>query len=186
MQDSEIVELYFKRDENAIVQSQKKYGAYCMRIAQNILFNSSDSQECVNDTWLRAWNSIPPQRPSVLSAFFGRITRNVALNKYETAHAKKRGGEFALVLEELSECIADRSAEPQSALEFAELQRAINVFLGGLHSRERNIFLRRYWYAESLKEIAKRFSVSENNVKASLYRSRIKLKKYLERNGISI
>ena len=184
MTDAEIITLYWNRDQSAITQTASQYGKYCYAIAFGILSSREDSEECLNDTWLRAWNVMPPQRPHRLSLFLGKITRNLSLNKYKMGKAQKRGsGEFALVLDELDECIPSPTTVEQ-VIDDAELEQLINIFMHSLPKRECTIFLLRYWYSSSLAEIAQRLSMKENNVKASLFRSRAKLKKYLEREGV--
>ena len=184
LNDSRIIELYWHRDEAAISDSQQAYGAYCYTIANNILENREDSEECVSDTWLKAWGAIPPQRPNRLSAFFGRITRNLSFNKLEARQAQKRGGgEIALVLDELLECVPGADT-PEQAITDAELEDCINAFLHTLPSRTRNIFLCRYWYVESIAQIAKHFGMTVGGVKASLHRSRAKLQTYLEKEDV--
>ena len=140
MEDRKIIDLYFLRDEHAIQATAEKYGEYCNTIAWNILENSEDVLECVNDTYWNAWNSIPPNRPRLLSAFLGKITRNLAFNRYKYAHVKKRGGgEVTLVLEELGECVSG-TGDVESELEYRELVKLINEFLGKQPPRKRNIF----------------------------------------------
>lgn len=180
MGDQEIVDLYWKREPDAIEETSRKYGAYCQTIARNILGDARDTEECVNDTWMNAWNAMPKQRPAFLAPFLGKITRNLAFNKYRADHARKRGnGELPLVLDELGEC---EVAGPSTAqvVETAELERVILDFLHSLPVRECNLFLRRYWFADSISEIAKRYGMNENSVKTNLFRSRKKLKKFLE------
>lgn len=184
MEDDNIIELYFQRDEMALSATQERYGAYCRSIAQRIVGNLEDTEECVSDTWLRAWNAIPPQRPRKLSLFLGRITRNLSFDKYKAERTQKRGGgEFALVLEELDACVPTTDSAEQPLLD-QELSESINRFLHTLSEQACSIFLRRYWYAAPLKEIAAQFSMHENSVKASLFRSRAKLKLYLEKEGM--
>jgi len=184
--DVEIINLYFNRDQSAITQSANQYGSYCYSIAYSILNNSEDSNECLNDTWLRAWNAIPPQRPNKLSLFLGKITRNLAFDRYKMSKAQKRSSsEVALVLNELNECISS-SISVEQTIEDDELIKLINKFLLSLPERECNIFLLRYWYNKPLAEISTRFSIKENNIKASLFRSRKKLKTYLEKEGVNI
>ncbi|MEY8357152.1 sigma-70 family RNA polymerase sigma factor [Lachnospiraceae bacterium 54-53] len=184
MTDEKIIELYWSRDESALEESSRQYGRYCFSIAHNILKNKEDSDECVNDTWLKAWNAIPPQRPNKLSLFIGRITRNLAFDRFKAQKAQKRcGGEFMLVLEELDECIPSKNGV-ESAILDEDLNNIINSFLHMLPKRECSIFLARYWYSKPLAEIAQQFSVRENSVKASLFRSRKKLKAYLEKEGV--
>lgn len=184
MLDNEIIELYWQRDEAAVERSQRAYGAYCFAIAESILHDRGDAEECVGDTWLRAWNAIPPQRPKKLSAFLGRITRNLALDRYEARRAAKRGGgETQLVLSELENCISAGDTTHQ-AVSDAEFEAAVNRFLRALPARERNIFLCRYWYMQPLKDVAGRFAMRETTVKASLHRSRNKLRAFLEKEDI--
>ncbi|MBR6006705.1 MAG: RNA polymerase sigma factor [Clostridia bacterium] len=182
MDDRELIELYFARDESAIKLTADRYGKYCFAIANNILASSEDAEEVVNETYLRAWNAIPPQKPAVFRLFLARITRNLSLNRYEKRNAKKRGGEAELALEELSECTAG-SVSVDGELMKHELEKAVNVFLDGLPERERSIFLRRYFRFESNAEIAERFGISVNNLAVALSRTRKKLRKHLEKEG---
>lgn len=184
MEDRQIVELYWQRDADAIAQTNKKYGRYCYAIAQNILADARDAEECVNDTWLGAWNAMPEHRPERLSLFVGKIVRSLAYNRRKAMQTAKRGGgELPLVLDELESCVSGGpSAERE--VEGAELERSINRFLHTLPQRDCNIFLRRYWYVEPLKDIAGRYGLKLNTVKTSLFRSRTKLKQYLEQEGI--
>lgn len=184
MKDAEILDLYWERNERAIEETQKSYGNYCYSIAFHILHIREDSEECVNDTWLRAWKSIPPNRPNHLSLFLATITRNLSFDKWKHKNALKRGnGEMEATLEELEECVPS-ARTTEDAVEEAELQRCINRFLGTLKERERNIFLRRYWYAEECSEIADRYHMKLNTVKTTLFRIRGKLKIYLEQEGV--
>jgi RNA polymerase sigma-70 factor (ECF subfamily) len=184
MEDRAIIELYWARQEQALVETDRKYGAYCRTIARNILKNSADSEECVNDTYLRAWNTIPPQRPAILQVFLGTITRNLSVNRYRAAHTLKRGsGQLPVALEELEFCLpASQSVEQQ--MESAELGRLIDGFLRGLPERDRYIFIRRYWYVDSVREIARRLRMSEGTVKSNLFRTRQRLKEMLAREGV--
>lgn len=186
MEDRQIVELYWTRDESAIPETAKKYGKYCRYIAFRILQDECDSEECVNDTYLHTWNSIPPKRPDILSTFLGKITRNLALNRYEMAHAQKRGGgEYALALDELSECVPDQrgTADPTDAL---VIRYTLNRFLSGLSPEKRKIFVRRYWYLSSIEEIAAEYGMSESKVKTVLFRARNELKQLLAEGGIYV
>ena len=183
MTDTELVQLYWDRDQGAITQSQAQYGGYCYSIAHSILNSREDSEECVNDTWLKAWNAIPPHKPNKLSLFLGRITRNLAFNKYKMDRAKKRGGELPLILDELDDCVPSRDSVEQ-AIADSELERLIHDFLHGLPERERKIFLLRYWRNAPIREIGAALSMSENNVKASLFRSRKKLKAIFEKEAV--
>lgn len=186
MKDAEILELYWGREEQAIYETQKAYGSYCYSIAWNILYSREDSDECVNDTWLRAWNAIPPKRPNRLALFLGTITRNLSLDRWKEKHAMKRGsGEMELALDELAECVPD-AHDTHAAVEAAELEGMLNAFLHTLPERECNIFLRRYWYVEEYSDIAKRYGMKLNTVKTSLFRTRAKLREYLEREGVVI
>lgn len=183
MEDNLIVDLYWARSENAIAETAAKYGRYCYSIAYNILTNVEDANEAVNDTWLGAWNSIPPHRPSVLSTFLGKITRRVSINKWDERNAKKRGaGEIALALDELVDCVPS-SQNVERTIERKELTRAINAFLAQLSETERDIFVCRYWFMSSIKEISANFKISESNAKTSLFRTRKKLYSYLQEEG---
>lgn len=184
MEDHQIVELYWARSENAISATAEKYGRYCHSIAYNILRNKEDCEECVNDTYLKAWDNMPPRRPNKLSAFLGKITRNLSLHKYEQYHAKKRGaGQVALALDELSECIpASRNVE--QAIEDLALAEIMNGFLAGLPAETRKIFVQRYWYLMSVKEIATDNHIGESKVKVTLFRTRESLRQFLEEGGI--
>lgn len=186
MDDQTIIDLYWRRDETAVTVTQAKYGPYCYRIAANILADSQDAEECVNDTWLGAWNAMPPHRPALLRAFLGKITRNLAVDAVRFHSAQKRGGgAYLAALEELTDCVpavpgADRTVEDR------ELTEILNRFLRTLSERDCNVFLRRYWYAESLEAIARRYELRENTVRTCLFRTRNKLRKYLEKEGISV
>jgi len=184
--DEAIIELYWNRDQAAIEQTLEQYGGYCFSIANGILDNREDAEECVSDTWLRAWNAIPPQRPNKLSLLLGKITRNLAFDKYKMDRAKKRGGvEMNLILDELEDCVP-ASVSVEKAIDDIALSQMINVFLHNLPARECDIFMLRYWHNKSLAEIGKRLSMNENNVKASLFRSRKKLRVYLESEGVTL
>lgn len=185
LEDEKIVELYLERSETAITETQTKYGRYCHTIAYNVLYSNEDAEECVNDTYIRAWNSIPPQKPNVLSAFLGAITRNLALDRYQRTKAKKRSECTELALEELGECIPCSEDGASIADELA-LKEAINGFLASLKEQPRIIFMRRYWYLCSVKEIAVSLGLSESKVKVSLMRTRMKFKMYLENQGVVI
>lgn len=181
--DNKIIQLYFDRDENAIKATSEKYGKYCNSIAMNILENKEDAEECVSDTYLRTWNSIPPNRPSVLRTFLGKITRNVAFDLYKKMNAEKRGkGNLALVLDELGDCISG-GCEPEQEYDKKECVDAINTFLGTLSDEKCAFFVRRYWYADAIAEIAARYGKSENYVAVSLSRIRRKMHDYLIERG---
>jgi len=186
MNDDRIIELYFERNEDAIKETQLKYGKYCHKIAFNILNNKEDANECENDTYLGAWNAIPPTKPKVLSAFLGRITRNIALKMYRAQHAEKRGSqEMFLSLDELSDCIPDSSGFDDQMRE-QELSSIISSFLRGLKDDERRIFICRYWYCDSIKEICEQFQYGESKVKMILLRTRKKLLEHLNEKGVFI
>ncbi len=186
MDDNSIVELYWERNENAIEETQKKYGRYCYSIAFNILNNQEDAEESVNDTYLNAWSSMPPQRPNVLSAFLGRITRNISLNKWKCRTAEKRGGGQAdIVLDELQDCVPSKESVEEE-IEVKELAGIIDKFLRGLPKEERNIFLCRYWYMDSIADICKQFGYGESKVKMKLLRTRKKLMEKLEKEGVRL
>lgn len=184
--DNKIVQLYWDRNELAIPATAAKYGAYCTAIARGILSSEEDAEECVNDTYLHAWNAMPPDKPAILSAFLGKITRNLSLNKHKQATADKRGGgELPAVLDELSE-IASRGDDTQQALDQKELTAAINSFLGTLPPDKRSIFICRYWYNDSVSAIAKRFAMREGAVSMTLSRLRKKLKTHLTERGYDL
>ncbi len=183
MEDQQIVQLFWDRDEQAIQAAAAKYGKYCTSIAQSILGNAEDAEECVNDTLLKAWNAIPPHKPGTLSTFLGKITRNLSFNKYRQSKARKRGGgALSSVLEELTECVAcdDRVEE---ALEAKALTEAIDGFLGTLPKQKRDMFVCRYWYTDSISDIGKRFGMKEGAVSMTLGRIRSKLSDYLTERG---
>lgn len=183
MKDSEIVELYLKRKEAAIAETESKYGRYCRVIAKNILGSEEDSEECVSDTWLKAWNSIPPARPNRLSLFLGRITRNLAIDKYRIRNAEKRkNNETALCLEELEECVGSGD----SIADTVALKETMNRFLSRQKPREREIFMLRYMYMFSVSEIGVRLGIKEGAVKMSLSRSRLRLREFLKKEGFDI
>lgn len=186
MDDRQIVELYWNREEQAIKETQMKYGSYCYSIAHHILQNREDAEESVNDTYLGAWKSMPPHRPQYLSAFLGKITRNLSLKKWRERHAAKRGGgEVALTLEELKDCIpAPKTVEDE--IEARALAEIIDSFLRDCPAEERQIFLCRYWFFDSVKEIAGEFGCSESKVKMRLLRTREKLRERLEQEGVAL
>ena len=186
MEDARIVELYWQRDEAALTETERKYGRYCYSIASNILRSREDAQECVNDTWLGAWNAIPPHRPSVLSTFLGKITRRLSLKKYRDQHADKRGaGAIEAHIDELEEIIpAGQSIDDN--LNAQELAKSMAEFVGTLGDNERRVFVCRYWYFDSIKDISARLGLSQSNVKVMLKRTRDKLAAHLEREGIYV
>lgn len=183
MEDACIVELYLARSERAIEETAAKYGKYCYTIAFQILGNAEDAEESVNDTYLRAWNSIPPHRPAILSTFLGKITRRVSIDKWRGKTAEKRGnGEMTLALDELSDCVPG-SQGVEHEMETAELAKAINRFVALLPVTERRIFICRYWYFDPVCAIADQFGFSQSKVKMTLHRLRKKLLAYLEKEA---
>lgn len=185
MEDEEIIELYWNRSENAIKETDKKYGAYCRYIANNILQNLEDSTECVNDTYLQTWNAIPPTRPNVFKLFIAKITRNLAINRYKKIRAQKRNNTMEIVLEELEECIATEE-KVENDIEYKELVLLLNSFLENLPISKRNIFLDRYWHLNSIEDIALKNEMSQSNVKVILYRLRNDLRRYFNERGIQV
>lgn len=186
MNDAEIVNLYLKRCERAVAETKAKYNAYLMTIARNILGNVQDAEESASDTYLAAWNSIPPQHPAILRTYVGKIIRRIALKKWRDRHAAKRGGgEVELVFDELSECVSD-SANVEKELETRMLTQSVNDFLGTLGENERKVFICRYWYMDPISDICKRFGYSQSKVKSLLFRLRHRLKEHLEREGYSL
>lgn len=186
MEDEEIYELYWKRNEEAIVQTHKKYGPWCRGIAMRILQHREDAEECVSDTYLNVWNHIPPQRPNVFRAWLGRITRNLALTRYRIYTAEKRGGgQTALALEELGECVSGRE-DTEATLDSLETVTVINRFLAALPALQRSVFMRRYWHLSSISEIAKAYGMREGQITGMLHRSRKKLRAMLEEEGIAL
>lgn len=185
MEDEKIIDLYWERNERAITCTEEKYGAYLKRIAKNILRDEQDCGECLNDTWLRAWNAMPTERPKILSAFLGAITRNLSLDRYrKNRSAKRGGGEPAYIFDELRDCVSGE--EPETAVDTAELAASIDRFLGTLRRENRMIFVRRYWYMDSIADIAGRFGISESSVKSSLFRVRNRFREHLAREGIEV
>lgn len=183
MEDEKIVRLYLDRNEKAIPSTAEKYGNYCVSIARNILGNREDAEECVNDAYLNAWNSIPPQKPKVLSAFLGKIVRNLAFNRYKHNNAEKRGGgELTAVLDELSETVSGKN-NVESEIERRELANALDAFLDTLSPKKRSVFISRYWYAESVSAIAEKHGMSDGAVSMLLSRLRTKLHNYLSERG---
>ena len=185
-EDSRIIELYFERNESAVTETDKKYGAYCMTVSKNILGNEEDAKECLNDTYLAAWNSIPPKIPEKLSLFLGKITRNLSLNRYRKNETKKRGGGTAdIVFDEIGEIISG-SENPEEKFERKEIIGAVNEFLRTLPEEKRSIFICRYWYFDSIEDIAARFGKKESGIYSSLERTRKNLWKYLSERGYEI
>lgn len=183
MEEQIILTSLFNREESAISQMQQTYGSYCASIARNILDNDQDVEEILSDTWLRAWNSIPPAKPAHLKLYLARITRNLSFDRFRTQSREKRGnGETALALHELSECIG--SGSPEEILEAEELRNGLNRFLSTLPQRDRQIFLLRYFHLLSAEAIARRISLRPDNVRAILSRTRRKLRQFLHKEGL--
>lgn len=183
MEDSQIVELYWQKSEDAIKETDCKYRGYCFAIANHILCNRQDAEECVNDTWLNTWNAIPPQKPKVLQIFLAKITRNLSFNRFNARSAQKRGsGEIILVLDELAECLSSES-DVENEYAAKELGQHIRLFVRALPEKECNVFVRRYFFTDPVREIAKRYRLTENHVMVILSRTRKKLKQYLIKEG---
>jgi RNA polymerase sigma-70 factor (ECF subfamily) len=186
MDDAKIVQLYWDRDEQAIPATADKYGSYCTAIAKNILGNKEDAEECVNDTYLSAWNSMPPHKPNILSAFLGKITRNLSFNRYKHNTADKRGGgELLAVLDELADCVSGKE-DTEQEFNRKELVKAIDAFLDTLPRDKRSIFIGRYWYTDSISDIAKQHGMKEGAVSMTLNRLRAKLHDYLLERGFEL
>ena len=183
MQDQDIIALYNARNEQAIAESSTKYGYYCTGIALNILQNMQDAEECVDDAYMNTWSAIPPAKPYSLRTFVGRITRNLALNRYEHKRAQKRYAGIEAALDEIEELI---SAPEESLVDTMALRDGLNEFLGTLNRKARIVFVKRYWYLASIKEISDEIGASESSVKVSLHRTRCELKEFLEKKGITI
>ncbi len=183
MEDNRIVDLYWQRNESAINETATKYGKYLHNISYHILSNEEDAEECVNDTYNDAWQSIPPHRPSILSTFLGKITRRISIDLWRKHSADKRGGgEVALALDELDECVSGNS-NVENEIEREELQQMLNAFLRALPRLERQVFMCRYWYMDSVSDIAKQFDCTESKVKSMLFRTRNKLRAMLKKEG---
>lgn len=183
MTDKEIIALYFKRSENAIEQTDIKYGRLCHSISIHILNDKRDSEECINDTYLTLWNKIPPKEPNPFKAYICRVIKNLSLKKYEFNHAKKRNSEYETSLDELEECVSD-GMKVSASVEFEELRGAINMFLSELPEKKRILFLRRYWFLQPVKEIARDYGITEKNASMRLLRLRKELKEYLVKEGL--
>ena len=182
MEDRAIIGLYWSRSESAIAETDQKYGPYCYSIAHNILSSPEDAEECVNDTYLAAWRTIPPKKPAVLSTFLGKITRRLSIDRWRSRTAYKRGsGELPLALEELGECAGGET--PEAALQRRELALRFNSFLSTLPETERSVFLCRYWYLDSVGKISETFGFSQSKVSTMLHRTRKKLRTVLEKEG---
>ncbi len=184
MEDKEIIDLYIARSEKAISETDVKYGAYCRKIANNILADICETDECVNDTYFNMWKAIPPTIPKMLKTFVGKVTRNIALNKYEKKKAQKRSnGQVELSLDELSECF-DAQGNVEKKIENKETVNALNEFLASLDRNKRIYFMQRYWYFTPIKEIAEQNNISEGSLKTTLCRIRKDLKVFLSEKGL--
>lgn len=187
MTDNEIVKLFWDRDESAVKTLSEKFGAFCKKIAYNILGDQRDAEECVNDTYLKIWSSIPPEKPNNLSAYLGRITRNLSLDIYRKRTAEKRkDGNMTVLLDELAECLPLYGTDVESEIDKKELTSAINAFLGELPKEKRMIFVYRYWYSASVSDIAAKTGKTSGNVSVILNRTRTDLKKHLEERGFTV
>lgn len=186
MEDKNIVQLYFDRNERAITETSMKYGRYCSNIAMNILNNHEDAEECVNDTYLNTWNSMPPHKPKMLSTFLGKIVRNLSFNKYKAIHSIKRGGyEISIILDEICEIVSDDENVEDCVIR-EELVKDINKFIDTLSKEKQYMFIRRYWYSDSITYIAKKCGRSENSISVELSRIRYKLRIYLSERGYEL
>lgn len=185
MDDQKIIELYWARTEEAIRETSEKYGGLCRAVAGRILASPQDSEECVNDTWLELWNAMPPHRPGRLAVFVSRVTRNLALKRFDYLTAQRRNPAAICSLEELAECVSGRESV-ESELELRRTEQAINAFLRRQGEEKRNVFLLRYWYFESIDSICRRTGYSQSKVKSMLSRTRRDLREYLEEEGIAI
>ncbi len=186
MQDEMIVALYWQRDEKAIDETEQKYGRYLSKVAYNILSDWEDSRETVNDTYLKAWNSMPPHKPSILSTYLGKITRQLSIDVFRTRNRKKRKtSEYAISLSELEDCVSGCET-PEQSVELKMLAEAINAYLYTLPAEARNMFVGRYYFADSIRKVAGYYGISEAKVKSILYRTRQGLKEYLEKEGYEL
>lgn len=186
MDDNGIIRLYWDRNDQAIRLTSEKYGHYCKSIAKNILGNEEDAEECVNDTYLNAWNAMPTHWPEQLSTFLGKITRNLSFNRYKHNRAEKRGGgEIPLVLDELADCVSDTDDVGQR-IDRRELEKAINSFVRNLPAKKRRLFIRRYWYADPVASIAADYGMSPASVSKTLERTRKQLKEVLTERGFEL
>ena len=183
MEDRQIVDLYWARSESAITETDKKYGRYCHYIAYQILSDDLDAEEIVNDTYLKTWNTVPPNYPDPLKTYVGMISNQLALNRYDEKTAAKRGGgKMPLIFHELDECLADEE-ESIDIAEAVVLRDLLNRFIWSLPKKTRNIFVRRYWYASSLAEIAEEYGMKESAVAMLMFRTRQKLREFLQKEG---
>ena len=183
MEDGKIVELYWLREESAIAKTDEKYGNYCRSIAMNILQNPEDTEESVSDTYLAAWNTIPPHRPAILATFLGKLTRRISIDRWRQNHALKRGGnEVKVALEELEECVSERQTAEDAVID-KEMIESVNDFLKHLPKAQRQMFLLRYWYLEPIERIARQFGLTANHTRVLLHRIRQRLRTHLAKEG---
>ena len=186
MDDQEIIARFFARDEEGLTAARARYEPYCAAVARSLLNDPRDQEECLSDTWLRAWNAIPPQRPRSLGAFLAKITRNLAINRLRDGNAQRRGGgQVPLALEELRECVSPEGS-PEGELDRQAAEEALNRFLDGLPPLQREVFLRRYWYLDSIENIARRTGWSKSRVTTTLHRLRVRLRAHLIQEGIDV
>ena len=186
MDDQEIIARFFARDEEGLTAARARYEPYCAAVARSFLNDPRDQEECLSDTWLRAWNAIPPQRPRSLGAFLAKITRNLAINRLRDGNAQRRGGgQVPLALEELGECVSPEGS-PEGELDRQAAEEALNRFLDGLPPLQREVFLRRYWYLDSIEDIARRVGWSKRRVTTTLHRLRVRLRAHLIQEGIDV
>lgn len=183
MEDQQIIELYFSRDESALAETAKKYGTFCLRIAMNVLTVKEDAEECVNDTYHTAWNQIPPTKPDSFKAFLGKIVRNCSISKYRALHARKRFNGLEVMLSELNDCVP-ASGDVEQEIEAKELTGHINEWLAGLAAEDRVLFVRRYWYGDEVRVLAKRCGSSAAQMSQRMLRLRRKLRTFLEEKGV--
>lgn len=184
MEDHEIISLYYERSEDAIVQTEKKYGGFCHHLALNILSDYEDAEECVNDTWLAAWNRMPPTWPASLRAFLGRITRNLSISRFRKNRAKKRYAGIEVLLSELGECVPESAIESEVDQQY--LSDIIIRWLDGLTDEKRFLFVRRYWYGDSVKELAARQGLTADQMARKMQKLRKSLRKTLEMEGVEL
>ena len=186
MDDQEIIARFFARDEEGLTAARARYEPYCAAVARSLLNDPRDQEECLSDTWLRAWNAIPPQRPRSLGAFLAKITRNLAINRLRDGNAQRRGGgQVPLALEELGECVSPEGS-PEGELDRQAAEETLNRFLDGLPPLQREVFLRRYWYLDSIEDIARRTGWSKSRVTTTLHRLRVRLRAHLIQEGIDV
>lgn len=184
MEDQAIVELYWARNEQAVSETDRKYGKYLMKLAGNVLSGLQDCEECVSDTYMAAWNSIPPHRPQALGAYLSKLTRRISIDRLRRMTAQKRGGsEYALSLSELAGCVAG-GTEPEDFLETKQLAAALNAFVRSLPRQERELFVGRYFFMDRLKDVAHYCGMTEGKAKSMLFRIRCRLREYLEKEGL--